>query len=105
MISEKTRLCLQHAMAKLPFVTWDRWAGEGQWAQSFGWIPRGDGRHDFVVLESDGTSIGNTTSSAEYSARISEILHGPSRTHNHCRRIEDDFPALTNVVKLDRTGG
>jgi hypothetical protein len=93
---------LRRGMVRLPFVTWDRWAGDRDHAAAFGWIPREDGRFDFVRIESDGEGYGQSTSSAEYSARISEMLNGRRSKHHGCRRIEDDFPGLENVVRLPK---
>lgn len=91
---------LRRGMALLDFVTWDRWSGARDIAAAFGWIPRADGRFDFVRIETDGESYGNSTSSAEHSVLISKLLHGTASEHHGCRRVEDDFPGLPNVVRL-----
>jgi hypothetical protein len=105
--SQKRRLVkynLEQGMARLPFVQWDRWTANlaGDQGGAFGWIARADGRADFVLLRATPDAIGQSTSSAERSAEISHLLHGGASKHVDCRRIEDDFPEIENVVRLGK---
>lgn len=98
-------------------VKWDRCVLHEASGVAYGWIGREDGRFDFVALEFqwgdttglDGESFqwfstGITTSSAKHSARISELLRGPSSSHKDCERVEDVFGALVNHKVLSRVG-
>lgn len=87
------------ALAKLPEVSWDRWGGELDWCAVFGWLPREDGRHDFVQLTFDnGKCVGFATSSsarsAEFAARLG--IEG----HCDCKRVEHWFP-VRNCIRLE----
>ncbi len=111
---------LAKRMNQLPMVSWDRWGGfddfgdgERSAASAFGWIERGDGRSDFVLLliyvreTADGIweeeMLWENTSSPSYSKEISEILELDG--HNDCRRIEDDFGDLVErKISLDPDG-
>jgi len=89
----------------LPEVTWDRWNGDGiEHVCVFGWIPREDGRADFVyvMIDKDGPWL-VSTSSARYSSEFSQRLLGgnPDRTgHNSCKRVEDHFQGV-KCVRLE----
>lgn len=91
-------------MAMLDFIRWDRYTSSTKKLSLFGWIPREDGRSDFVLLTVIPEGIGFTTSSAEYSEEISRRLNGgePTGTHNDCLRVEAHPAAaeLPNVVRL-----
>lgn len=91
---------------RLPMVVWDRFV-ETDFGENdpglivYGWIARGDGRADFVVMEIplDGRTPGFTTSSATYSDEIHELLHPDDEgldvsEHNHCQRVEEVFGDL-----------
>jgi hypothetical protein len=91
---------------EFPEVTWDRWAGDGvEHASVFGWVPREDGRQDFVLilLDGDGPWYINT-SSAKYSAEFADRLFGsnPNRGgHGECKRVEHSFPGV-KAVQLEQ---
>lgn len=77
-------------MNRLPMVTWDRCVRPGDWLIVYGWIDRAqDTRKDFVVVEFyDGELYGATTSSARWSAEISQQLFAGAG-HSDCERIRD----------------
>jgi hypothetical protein len=91
-------------------VTWDRCVLHDATGVAYGWIDRGDGRSDFVVLqfqwgETKGLAgetlewlaVGDVTSSAAYSERIAELTIGSAdNNHKDCERVEDVFGALVN---------
>jgi len=89
-----------------PEVAWDRTAGSGKSRIAFGWLPRPDGRADFLVLEftADGR-VGMTTSSAELSLEFHRRLYGTDKGHGPCQRIEHMFTdagiEVTSVIALD----
>lgn len=82
-----------------PEVTWDRWAGDGiEHIGIFGWIPREDGKSDFIYLmfDADGLAFFTTSSalySADFGARLGSINHNP------CKRVEDFWPGVNCVRK------
>lgn len=81
---------------RLPFVTWDRLINHGEMSSIYGWIPRDDGRFDFVVIEFQFAGDREPywiTSSARNSAAIAELL-GQGGSHNPCQRVEDVFGSL-----------
>lgn len=94
---------LAHAagfMNRLPFVTWDRCAGDEADFVAYGWIPRDDARSDFVTLNFSPLEPGQypafTTSSKRYSAAIHAALYGELEgvdddAHFPCKRVEDVF--------------
>lgn len=81
-------------MNVLPFVRWDRCAGDEDGFVVYGWIDREkDGRSDFALLTFVGpTLVGFTTSSAKHSEEVHRLL-GISGTHEHeaCQRVADVF--------------
>ncbi len=86
---------------KLPRVTWDRCISWDRQMVAYGWIPRADGRADFVQVaflwpDDPGASM-LTTSSAEHSAEMTEALYGPGE-HTDCERVEDVFCELVKYV-------
>lgn len=82
---------IESVLNSFPEVTWDRWAG----TSVFGWIPREDGRSDFVVVRiEDGRLTSVLTSSATCSEIFSKRL---SLSHSDCRRVEHDFPNVKSV--------
>lgn len=92
------RLVVTATLNLLPEVTWDRWNGElTEGLLVFGWLPRDDGRSDFVTLTFDAEGPASfATSSAKFSAEIAARL---DFTHTDCKRVEHFFPAV-NAVKL-----
>lgn len=97
-------LPIVEALNRLPEVTWDRWSGDGiENASVFGWIPRRDGRFDFVyvMIDKEGPWL-VSTSSAQYSSEFSRRLlggHPDASGHNPCKRVEHYFPDV-NCVRL-----
>jgi hypothetical protein len=91
---------------KLPMVTWDRFARapveDDELLSVYGWIPRDDGRSDFVLLEFPTWSDrpGFTTSSALLSAHMHELLFGTSEGHADCERVEDWLGDRVRAVQL-----
>lgn len=87
-----------------PEVAWDRTAGSGAARVVFGWMPREDGRADFLLLEfrADGR-VGMTTSSAEHSLEFHRRLFGTDKGHGACRRVEEMFAGteVRNVIRLE----
>lgn len=88
---------------RLPFVRWDRltdWrtpSRDHAGVTVFGWIARDDGRSDFVLMEFfswNHDPPGFSTSSAERSAEIAELLYGPGGDHFPCQRVEHVFGFL-----------
>lgn len=98
-------------MQKLHFVKWDRWMDNYDLDKVvifYGWIDREkDEYKDFVeidlfaVPDSEGYKVVFSTSSAEYSVKISKILGMNYDLHVECKRIELLFPKLPNVIKLE----
>lgn len=76
-------------LRKFPEVSWDRWAGELQdHVVVFGWIKRGDGQRDFMLLIfDDGEMQAYCTSSAKYSADFGKRLG--FETHHDCRMASE----------------
>lgn len=94
-------------LRRLDFVQWDRYAEADGELAIYGWIPRSDGRSDFVVLLAEPGGVGYVTSSAKHSVAIGNILAGEpagseSSTHGPCRRIEVALPDLANVARARR---
>lgn len=79
---------------RLPFVTWDRLVEiPGGDVDVYGWIPREDGRSDFVLATFpppiDADVVGFTTSSDRYSEEIGWLIHGEADAeHVPCQRVE-----------------
>ncbi len=93
------------------YITWDRYvmyqAGD-DFCTVYGWIKREDEYKDFAVIEFNLTKkeIGFViTSSAKYSEQFNKDTDGLEIEHNHCKRIEDDFPDLKNCVRLNGSNG
>ena len=85
---------LQAAMRALPFVEWDRTAGDDYYRMVFGWIDRPDGARDFVVLQTFSDWDGHVhpfTSSAKYTKEISRRLSGCGFGHVDCERVSEVF--------------
>jgi hypothetical protein len=92
---------IREDLAALDFVLWDRFAAAPDHVVFYGWIPRQDGRADFVLLRAYHHGTEYTTSSARWSDRIGDILAGVDPayrdSHGQCLRVEDHFPDLPNV--------
>lgn len=84
----------------LPEVTWDRWAGHVfDNVSVYGWLPREDGKSDYVLLMLDENGCWFfSTSSAEHSATFAERLG--FKTHKACKRVEDYFEGF-GCVRLN----
>lgn len=84
-----------------PEVTWDRWSGDTDDPMGivvFGWLPREDGRADFVLLRINVVGPWMfATSSVKHSAEFAQRLG----FHNHgdCKRVEHTFKGVQNVAK------
>jgi hypothetical protein len=91
---------IEQTLNKLPEVTWDRWAGDMDACMIYGWIPRDDGRSDFVVLRFKGGECFNfVTSSHRFSAEFARRLLFQITDHNPCKRVEDFWPKV-NCIRL-----
>lgn len=80
---------LTEAMAALPFVEWDRTAGNEDGRVVFGWLPRSDGKRDFVTLTAWagwGDHVAAVTSSAKHSRTIARAL-GHEAGHQDCQPV------------------
>lgn len=95
-------------LAKLDFVSWDRFTigtdpDRGTAINVYGWIDREDEYKDFVVVtfyvDTDNGLISYVTSSARWTDEIARRLFGTSCGHNECRRVEEYF-GIENVVSL-----
>lgn len=89
---------LKRHMATLTFVQWDRYVQTAHHVAVYGWIPRPDGRTDFVLIDLDDRGPMWWTSSAEHSAEIGRLLDGEGH-HVDCKRVEEVVD-LPNVVRL-----
>jgi len=93
-------------LKELDFVTWDRYVG-GCWGEDinyvsvYGWIDREDDYKDFVeVIYWDDGGKYFTTSSAEYTQRIHQVLFDESpEKHKDCQRVENVVD-IENTIKL-----
>jgi hypothetical protein len=100
--------CVERTLNMLSEVKWDRWSGDlgsEMGIAVYGWIPRSDGRSDFVFLrfDNDGPYM-FATSSAQYSAEYSRRLgFDGSSGHQACKRIEDHFTNVKSVAKRKST--
>ena len=97
---------LSESLEAMDFVTWDRYTG-GEWSEGqqyvtvYGWIDREDTYKDFVeVIKWENGGVYFTTSSAEHTEDIYEVLFDDSlENHNDCKRVENVLD-LPNVVML-----
>lgn len=71
-------------------VTWDRYAPSEKQFIVFGWIARSDLQRDFLIIwfnEGDELDkVGFATSSAKYSAKVSELFNSE---HTDCIKVEN----------------
>jgi hypothetical protein len=91
---------IEAILALFPEVKWDRWSGLGAVIEIFGWIPRDDGKSDFLMLLiSDGEVATYCTSSAKYSAAFANRLNF---VHMDCRRVSGTFecPNVVDVLRV-----
>lgn len=93
--SVEYRTLVEQTLNRFPEVTWDRWSGGNPNMAVFGWIPREDGKADFVLLHfnNEGPTFISTSSakySAEFCARLADFGFGDD--HHPCERVEDYFP-------------
>lgn len=100
-----------------PEVTWDRFVSEDGSElidtddvemipiyTLYGWVEREDAYKDFVIITFTwGGNFTYYTSSAKYSKIFHERIHGEgAEGHTECERVEDFFPKLNNVVRLNK---
>lgn len=92
------KISIEETLNKLPEVTWDRWAGDMESCCIYGWIPRVDGKFDFVLLRFKGGEVFNfVTSSHQYSACFAKRLYFEVTDHRPCKRVEDFFTHVKAV--------
>lgn len=98
-------------LTSLNFVEWDRYTRVGNdhsvTYDFYGWIDRNDSYKDFVVLtlvfEKSEVTISYITSSVRYTRDIAKILN--MQVHEDCRRVEELYPSIPNLVKLFKEAG
>lgn len=101
-LSDAERTWLAELLNRMPFVEWDRmtFSRDRQTGEMlvavYGWIARDDSRSDFVVVLIEH-GIGFTTSSAERSEEIAQLL-GLASVHVSCERVEDELPAVEHAA-------
>lgn len=111
MLDTGARLAIAEVLNRAPFVRWDRFTvSPDDEVNVYGWIDREDGRSDFVLVEFDVTepaavSYGWTTSSAERSDELADLLYGEGLIedgyrHLVCRRVETELLGVKNPVRL-----
>lgn len=88
--------------SRLELVKWDRLCSLENRVDIYGWMKREDGRSDFVLLQFTDLSdpslpVGIATSSAEYSAEMTEALYGTTDGHAECERVPAELIALSEV--------
>lgn len=100
-LSPVNKAFLEGVMRDLTFVKWDRYAGDDEYVDIYGWIDRDeDAYKDFILLSFDKTGLLRfTTSSAAYSDAIHRIITGVKEGHNACQRVEGFFN-VPNAIKL-----
>ncbi len=84
---------IEQTLHLLPEVKWDRWMGEltdELGIGIYGWLPRQDGKADFVFIriDADGPWMFVTSSvqhSSDFAARLGMDAHG------ECKRAADHF--------------
>lgn len=99
---------IEHALAPLKHVTWDRFTADRDHWTIYGWIDReNDAYKDFIVVEFDfdedmsGYGYSFVTSSTKYSEYFHEALEIDAE-HSPCNRAEMVFHQL-NTIKLNKT--
>lgn len=96
------KLFVAGVLNEFPEVQWDRWTGDESTCAVFGWIPRDDGKLDFLIVrvtpeKNDEYTIWYATSSAQYSEEYSKRLGG--KNHKPCQRVEDCFTGVKTFRK------
>jgi len=110
-VIEQSRNHVEDTLSTLDFVDWDRFVvGEehpehGDYINVYGWIPRNDGRADFVLVEffpdTEDDLMGFTTSSDEWTEEIYRRMFGEEpEEHNDCQRVEHTYE-IPNAVTLN----
>lgn len=83
---------VERVLNLFPEVKWDRWTGDIHWNQEvgvYGWIDKGDGRSDFVLVRIDHLRAWMlVTSSAKYSADFAKRL---GFAHSECKKVKGSF--------------
>lgn len=92
---------VQETLNSFPEVMWDRYIGDIDDFEMFGWIARPeDSYKDFVLLGFvGGVPATIVTSSAKYSKQFNDRLG--FEDHTDCQRVEDIF-AGDNVIRLKK---
>lgn len=101
----EVRAAIAETLNRVPMVWWDRLTFDANAPEAtvYGWIPRGDGRWDFVLItfgleaETPGVEWFTwSTSSAKYSTTIYRLLHPEADPAGHieCERVEETFGDL-----------
>lgn len=116
-LTETQKHVVAHYANRLPFVRWDRFTSHVEENDQrrvtvtiYGWIPRDDGRSDFMLLAwfylDEQQTPWSVTSSAEHSEEISRLLYHDKdwwkpEDHLDCQRVEDTFDGMINrIVRL-----
>lgn len=86
-----------------PEVRWDRFIEYGGKVRAYGWLPRADGRADFLLLDFNAATGALTdwiTSAHPHPASVVERLESDQSVE--CQRVEDHF-GVPNAVRLEST--
>lgn len=71
-----------------PSIKWDRYIDDDNYFVYYGWIPRDDGKFDFLAIYFNENAalneVGFITSSAKYSESFSTMTGG---IHTACKKI------------------
>lgn len=88
---------------KFPEVVWDRLTMDGKgFVSVFGWIKRGDGKSDFMLLDFENdTPITYATSSAKHSEKFAKRI---GVEHFPCMRVETLWSRgeVKHLIKLNK---
>jgi hypothetical protein len=95
------QISVEPYLALFPEVHWDRWTGDLDSSVSiYGWLPRPDGRADFVLVLIDQEGpFRYHTSSAAMSEEIGRRLGFSPGQHNQCKRVADTWPSVKERQK------
>lgn len=89
-LSELDQTFISDTLAKLDFVRWDRYVEAHLGVMFYGWIPRDDGKNDFVIVVFEKEQYWYVTSSKKYTKEICRLIIGdPTDKHDDCKRVED----------------
>lgn len=90
---------------RFPEVAWDRTAGEDDERAVYGWLPRPDGRADFLLLwfweDAGKLQVSHATSSTELSPIVGGRLYGKAADdypHHECEPVRQVFGDLVRRV-------